>query len=56
MKIDPGIVDTIEFEAEKVKRVPVWMLKLALEWFYRLVKEPKRLLRRYIDEDLPFFK
>lgn len=47
---------TIDFEAEKVKRAPVIMQKLALEWLYRLVKEPRRLWKRYMVEDMPFFK
>ena len=56
VKIHLAIGATIDFEAEKVKRAPVIMQKLALEWFYRLMKEPRRLWRRYIVEDLPFFK
>lgn len=30
------------------KRAPRWMQKLGLEWFFRLMQEPKRLLRRYV--------
>lgn len=57
----PGVVlwmalgATIDFEAGKVKRAPVIWQKLALEWLYRLIKEPKRLYRRYLIEDIPFF-
>jgi N-acetylglucosaminyldiphosphoundecaprenol N-acetyl-beta-D-mannosaminyltransferase len=29
------------------KRAPLWMQKFALEWFYRLMQEPKRLFKRY---------
>ncbi len=36
-----------------VKRAPLWMQRLGLEWFYRLVKEPKRLWRRYLLEYPP---
>ncbi|MCD4731524.1 MAG: WecB/TagA/CpsF family glycosyltransferase [Bacteroidales bacterium] len=46
---------TIDFEAGNIKRAPKIFQKLALEWLYRLMKEPKRLWRRYIVEDLPFF-
>jgi exopolysaccharide biosynthesis WecB/TagA/CpsF family protein len=32
-----------------VKRMaPAWMQRLGLEWFYRLVQEPRRLWRRYL--------
>lgn len=36
------------------KRAPHWMQKLSLEWFYRLVQEPKRLFRRYFYTNLRF--
>ncbi len=29
------------------KRAPLWMRNSGLEWFYRLIQEPKRLWRRY---------
>lgn len=56
IKIFLAIGATIDFEAEKVKRAPVIIQKLAMEWLYRLVKEPRRLWRRYIIEDMPFFR
>jgi N-acetylglucosaminyldiphosphoundecaprenol N-acetyl-beta-D-mannosaminyltransferase len=37
-----------DFYAGTVKRAPQWMISLGLEWFYRLVREPKRLWRRYL--------
>jgi len=37
-----------DFYAGTVKRAPVWLQNLGLEWFYRFLKEPKRLWRRYI--------
>jgi N-acetylglucosaminyldiphosphoundecaprenol N-acetyl-beta-D-mannosaminyltransferase len=30
------------------RRAPKWMQKIALEWFYRLLMEPRRLWRRYL--------
>ena len=46
---------TIDFEAGNVKRAPKLMQKLALEWLYRLLQEPRRMYRRYLIDDLPFF-
>jgi N-acetylglucosaminyldiphosphoundecaprenol N-acetyl-beta-D-mannosaminyltransferase len=37
-----------DFYAGTVKRAPQWMIKMGLEWFYRLVKEPHRMWRRYL--------
>lgn len=31
-----------------VPRAPQWMLRLRIEWIYRLWREPKRLWRRYV--------
>lgn len=37
-----------DFYAGTVKRAPQWWQKHSLEWLYRLIKEPRRLWRRYI--------
>lgn len=31
-----------------VERAPLWWQEHSLEWLYRLIKEPKRMWRRYI--------
>ncbi|HCW53831.1 MAG TPA: glycosyltransferase [Clostridium sp.] len=43
---------SIDFEAGNVERAPRWMQKCGLEWFYRLCKEPKRMFKRYLVDDL----
>ena len=30
------------------KQAPKWITKIGMEWFYRFLKEPKRLFKRYI--------
>ena len=40
-----GLGGSLDAFAGTVKRAPKWMIKLNLEWFYRLLKEPKRLGR-----------
>lgn len=55
IKIFLAIGATIDFEAGNVKRSPQWMSQAGLEWLYRLSSEPKRLWKRYLVEDLPFF-
>ena len=47
---------TIDFEAGNIKRAPRWMQQIGMEWFYRLIKEPKRMYKRYIIEDRKLFK
>ena len=37
-----------DFFAGTVERAPLWWQEHSLEWLYRLLKEPKRMWRRYI--------
>lgn len=47
---------SIDFEAGNVSRAPEWMQKSGLEWSYRLLKEPKRMFKRYLIDDMKIFK
>ncbi len=47
---------SIDFEAGNVERAPKWMQKCGLEWLYRLLKEPKRMFRRYLVDDIKIVK
>jgi N-acetylglucosaminyldiphosphoundecaprenol N-acetyl-beta-D-mannosaminyltransferase len=38
---------TIDFLAGEKARAPKWLQRLHLEWFYRMMGEPRRLVRRY---------
>ncbi len=40
-----GLGGSIDVFANKVKRAPKFFVKANLEWFYRLIKEPKRIGR-----------
>lgn len=46
---------TIDFEAGKIKRAPMFFQRFALEWLYRIYCEPKRMFKRYFCDDLSFF-
>ena len=43
-----------DFYARTSKRAPDWMINLGLEWFYRLIKNPKRMWRRYLIGNVKF--
>ena len=43
-----GIGVSFELIGGIVRRAPVWMQAAGLEWFYRLLAEPKRLWKRYV--------
>ena len=40
------IGEAIDFVSGRVRRAPLWMQKLCLEWFFRLCLEPRRLWKR----------
>ena len=46
----------VDFMAGKVKRAPLWMQNIGLEWFYRFLQEPKRMFRRYFVDDIKIFE
>ena len=43
-----GVGAGFDFYAGTVRRAPVWMQRCGLEWFYRLLQDPKRLWKRYV--------
>jgi N-acetylglucosaminyldiphosphoundecaprenol N-acetyl-beta-D-mannosaminyltransferase len=49
-----GCGAAVAFAAGAVPRAPRWMQRAGLEWVHRLLREPKRMFRRYIVHDLPF--
>lgn len=45
VRIAMGVGGTFDFLAGTKKRAPVFLQRLGLEWFYRLIREPRRLPR-----------
>jgi len=43
-----GVGAAFDFHAGVKSQAPSWMQKFGLEWFYRLLTEPRRLWRRYL--------
>ena len=44
------------FEAGNIKRAPKWMANHGLEWLFRITQDPKRLMKRYLINDMKIFK
>ena len=49
-----GVGAGFDFHAGTVKRAPKWMREHYLEWLYRLIQDPKRLWKRYIETNAKF--
>ena len=47
LKVDvaTGQGGTFDYEAGRIPRAPVWIQKIGMEWLWRLVREPKRIVR-----------
>ena len=43
-----GVGGTFDVVAGKVNRAPKWMQDYGLEWFYRVIQEPRRMWKRYL--------
>lgn len=51
-----GVGGSFDVIAGELKRAPQWMQRLNLEWFYRMMQEPRRLAKRYLVGNLIFIK
>lgn len=49
-----GVGGSFDVVAGHVKRAPMWMQQLGLEWFYRVLQEPKRMFKRYLVGNVKF--
>lgn len=49
-----GIGITFSFISGDLARAPRWVRRIGAEWIYRMFQDPKRLVKRYLVEDLPF--
>lgn len=43
-----GVGAAFDFHTGRVKQAPTWIQRAGLEWSYRLMREPRRLWRRYL--------
>ncbi len=49
-----GVGAGFDFHAGTVKRAPSWMRNHYMEWLYRLIQDPKRLWKRYVETNGKF--
>jgi len=46
IKLAIGIGGALDYVSKKKSRAPLWVQKIGLEWFYRLICEPQRFRRQ----------
>lgn len=49
-----GVGGTFDVISGKVARAPLWMQRCGLEWFYRMMQEPRRMAKRYLTTNMVF--
>ena len=50
-----GVGALFDFVSNEKPRSPLWMRRMKIEWFHRLLSEPGRLGRRYTIDLAEFF-
>jgi len=51
-----GVGALLDFLSGNARRAPEWVRRAHLEWLYRLLREPRRLLKRYSWDLAVFFR
>lgn len=49
-----GVGAGFDFYTGTIKRAPRWMQEAYLEWLYRLIQDPERLMKRYVSTNVAF--
>ena len=49
-----GVGGSFDVVSGLVKRAPLWMQKIGMEWFYRFSQEPERMWKRYFVGNIKF--
>jgi N-acetylglucosaminyldiphosphoundecaprenol N-acetyl-beta-D-mannosaminyltransferase len=49
-----GVGGSFDVYAGRISRAPAWMRRIGLEWLFRMAKEPRKMWRRYLIDDLAF--
>src|SRR5262245_18697487 len=49
-----GVGGSFDVLAGFIRRAPVWLQSMGLEWFWRLLMEPRKLMRRYLTTNTEF--
>ena len=49
-----GVGGSFDVLSGKIKRAPIFMQRIGLEWFYRFLQEPRRLWKRYLLGNIKF--
>jgi N-acetylglucosaminyldiphosphoundecaprenol N-acetyl-beta-D-mannosaminyltransferase len=49
-----GVGGSFDVLAGRIRRAPVWMQRIGMEWCWRLAMEPRKLWKRYLVSNSAF--
>lgn len=49
-----GVGGSFDVLSGQINRAPKWMQKIGMEWFFRLIQEPKKMWKRYLIGNISF--
>ena len=50
-----GVGGSFDVVSGNIPRAPMWMQRANLEWLFRMMQEPKRLVKRYVVGNTRFY-
>lgn len=50
-----GVGGSFDVVSGNIPRAPMWMQRANLEWLFRMMQEPKRLVKRYLVGNTRFY-
>lgn len=50
-----GVGGSFDVVSGNIPRAPIWMQRANLEWLFRMIQEPKRLVKRYVVGNIRFY-
>ena len=50
-----GVGGSFDVISGNIPRAPMWMQRANLEWLFRMIQEPRRLIKRYIVGNARFY-
>ena len=51
-----GVGGSFDVVSGNIPRAPVWMQRANLEWLFRMMQEPGRLIKRYAVGNIRFYR
>lgn len=55
-KVLMGVGGTFDVYCGEITRAPIWVQQVGMEWFFRMLQEPRRMFKRYMHSNYSYLK